>query len=540
MSNQRAEILAEIERRRFEQNVGLVGIYNYYRVFVSLALLAVFSQSVFTTQLGSFNAVWFGWTTMIYIAVTILSTLLTRVTPRGWLTNQTLSLVLILFDVIVLVFLTYCSSGVSSGLAAIILITVAAGAILLTGQRATVVAAAATIALLYEEFYLSLASPPVAYDFFQAGVFGALFFIASLSIQRLSARVRQNDIRALTQAAELADLERLNKQIIQRMRTGIVVVDQNDEVRMFNQSAKTLITSSSEDLTYLPPALSTVLSSWRKNMNFRTPPFQVDPTAPVIRVNFSAVRHDDSNGDVTIFIEDIGEIQQQAQQLKLAELGRLSASIAHEVRNPLGAISHAAQLLNESTDLAKADQRLTEIIISHCERMNGVVENVLEMSRRTTPSPTRVELETYLNEFCAHFRQAVPDALLQVKVDPKDTSVRIDADQLNQALTNLVENGIRYSAENVDEKKVTLEGGIDVGSDRPFLNVIDFGTGVAEDIVPNLFEPFETTSIKGTGLGLYISRELCEANQAQLSYYKHHLGGSCFRILFAHPDRITG
>jgi two-component system sensor histidine kinase PilS (NtrC family) len=518
----------------------LVRIYNYYRVLVGFALLATFSQGLFDTRLGELNETFFWWMCVLYTFANIVSALLVQFAPQSWFNRQYLNLTLVLFDVITLTFLMYFSGGIGSGIAALILVTVATGAILLTGRLTALVAATASIALLYEEFYLSISSNDFAYDFFQAGIFGVIYFASALSIQSLSNRIRSNDIRALTQAVELADLERLNRLIIQRMRTGIIVVDQDDHVRMCNQSARALLGISTEaELMTLPSPLLDHLTSWRKEPNFRAPPFQVHSHTPEIRANFSAVRVSESVGDVTIFLEDTGEVQQQAQQLKLAELGRLSASIAHEVRNPLGAISHAAQLLNESTELEPGDQRLTDIIVNHCRRMDGVVENVLEMAQRKTPEPVRVGLRKHLDDFVGQFKQAVPEADLTATVEPADTEIRVDPTQLSQVLTNLVQNGIRYSFENGAGHKVRLEGGLDRSSDRPFLNVIDFGPGVDIDQEGNLFQPFSTTERKGTGLGLYISRELCEANQARLTYIKHEGGGSCFRILFAHPDRIT-
>ena len=537
---QAPEILAEIERRRFDLTLGLLRIYNYYRTFVGVALIAAFSQDYFVTQLGTLAPTLFLLGCLAYTGFNLLSVLLLSVLPQRWFRGQLIALTLVTGDIIALTVLMYASGGIGSGLAPLILVTVVTGAILVTGRRATLVAATASIAVLYEEFYLFISGPDLQYDFFQAGIFGLIYFIASLGVQQLSTRLRQNDIRALTQAAELADLERLNKQIIQRMRTGIIVVDQANLVRMHNQSARALIgADGSNELTHLPLALEDTLNAWREDTRKRTPPFQVAPQLPTIRVNFSAVRTMEHDGDVTIFLEDTGEIQQQAQQLKLAELGRLSASIAHEVRNPLGAISHAAQLLDESEELNAPDRRLTDIIISHCKRMNGVVENVLEMSRRRSPQPERVALKSHLDVFTEEFVQARPDAELTVSVDPADTEVRIDPRQLDQVLTNLADNGIRYSEANERGKRVHLEGGLDVVSDRPYLNVIDEGQGVDEEVIPNLFQPFSTNTHLGTGLGLYISRELCEANQAQLSYFRHERGGSCFRILFSHPDRIT-
>ena len=540
MITHRGEIVEEIERRRIELSLGLLRIYNYYRSFVGLALLVAVNQQLFSTRLGELNQDLFWWYCLLYTAINIVSTIVFQLTPRKWFDRGHTSLGLVLFDVFSLTLLAYTSGGIASGFAPLILITVVTGAILVTGRLATFVAAAATIALLYQEFYLAFSQPEGLFDFFQAGIFGIIYFTASISVQHLSNRLRQNDIRALTQAAELADLERLNKLIIQRMRTGIIVVDSDNHVRMHNQSALALIGAKSNDgLMSLPERLAQHLAAWRVDTSVRSAPFQVGARTPEIRVNFSALRTTDPSGDVTIFLEDTGEIQQQAQQLKLAELGRLSASIAHEVRNPLGAISHAAQLLKESEELTSADKRLTEIIINHCERMNGVVENVLDMSRRHSPQPSRINLYQHLQEFVSQFKQASPEAQVEISVSPEDTEVRIDTLQFNQALTNLVENGIRYSVENSAGHRVLLEAGMDPSSDRPFLNVIDYGQGVSPELHDRLFQPFATTAVNGTGLGLYISRELVESNNAQISYSQHEEGGSCFRILFAHPGRIT-
>jgi two-component system sensor histidine kinase PilS (NtrC family) len=323
------------------------------------------------------------------------------------------------------------------------------------------------------------------------------------------------------------------------MRTGIVVVDAAGWIRMANPSARSLLgVRPDEELLTLPEVLREHLDAWRRNTELRAAPFQVGLGTPEVRVNFLPVRSDDPSADVTVFLEDTSEVQQQAQQLKLAALGRLSASIAHEIRNPLGAISHAAQLLRESQDLETGDRRLTEIIHTHCLRMNGVVENVLETSRRRPPTPVRLILARHLESFVADFQDGDADADLRLRVDPPSTEVRIDRSQLDQVLTNLVGNAARHSRDHSGKGTVYLEGGIDPRTERPYLNIVDEGCGVPDESVNKLFEPFYTTVRSGTGLGLYISRELCEANQARLTYYRHERGGACFRITFSHPDRI--
>ena len=540
MITDRAEILDEVERRRLDLNVRLLNVYNYYRVVVGLGLLATASQTLLSTRLGEYDPQAFNLLAATYALINLTSALVVQFMPQRIFRSDFPALTLVLFDILVLTMLTYYSNGVSSGLGALVLVSVAIGSILVTGRLAHLLPSIATIALLYEEFYLSLSTPALHDDYFQAGIFGALYFATALSIQAISRRVRDNDIRALTQAAELADLERVNRQIVQRMRTGIVLVGHDNHIRMANQSALALMGQIQEEgATELPEALLSHLLEWRRNTQLRITPFHIRPDTPEIRVAFSPVRSDDPDGDVTIFLEDTGEIQQQAQQLKMAALGRLSASIAHEIRNPLGAISHAAQLLSESQNLDQGDARLTDIIHGHCQRMNSVIENVLEMSRRRPPAPVKLGLSDFLEEFRRNFIESVHDAIIDIDVNPRDTEVRVDRSQLGQVLTNLVTNAIRASREAGSEPEVRMEGGVDPHTDRPFLSVIDNGPGVPEDKRARLFEPFFTTAASGTGLGLYISRELCEANQARLNYRPGSAGVSCFRITFAHPGRIT-
>jgi two-component system, NtrC family, sensor histidine kinase PilS len=535
----RAEIIEEIERRRHSLNLSLLRVYNYFRLVMGLGLLVVFLLSILRSPLGSLAPDLFLSVTLGYCAVNLTSVFVLPLVPRRYFHAERIAAVLVAVDIVVLTALMYGSGGVGSGIGLLLLVCVAAGAILGTGRIPLLLAALATIAVLYQELYISLSAPSLHDDYFQAGLLGGLFFGAAVAFAYLSRRVRENDLRALAREVEMVDLERINRQIIARMRTGIAVVDAENRVRMANRSARALLgCQADEALVELPRVLAQHLDAWRNHPERRAAPLQVAPDTPEIRVNFSAVRADQPHADVTVFIEDTAELQQQAQQLKLAALGRLSASIAHEIRNPLGAISHAAQLLCESEQLGPGDRRLTEIIHNHGQRMNRVVENVLETSRRRPPTPVRLQLAEQLTRFAEVFRDAVPDAEIEIAVEPADAEVRMDKSQLEQVLTNLVGNAIRHSREHSGRAFARLEGGVDPRTDRPYLNIIDHGCGVAEKDVAHLFDPFFTTAPTGTGLGLYISRELCEANQARLTYYRHPADGACFRIAFSHPDRI--
>jgi len=539
MRPQHAAILNEIERRRSRLNLTLLRVYHGYCVAVAAILLTVFHQTVTDTRLGSLHPDLFLRLCTAWGLIN-LALLLTLPWFRRLLRHyQGLVLGLVIWDILVVSTLLYASGGVGSGLGTMILVTVATSAILVTSRAAHLVPAVATLLLLYEEFYLALATPEVHGDYFQAGVLGTLYFATALVIRFLSGRIRDKDIRALTQAAELAHLERLNRQIILRMRTGIAVVDADAQVSMVNDSARVLLGVSADAMPdHLPEPVASHLRDWRSDIELRPRPFQVTPETAEIRISFSPVRAGDPAGDVIMYLEDTAELQQQALQLKLASLGQLSASIAHEIRNPLSAISHAAQLLRESPELAAGDLRLTEIIHNHCQRMNGVIENVLATSRRQPPNPVRLPLAEQLAKLATAFCETAPDAEIEIAIEPPGMEVRMDRSQLDQVLTNLLSNAIRHSQTRTGRYWVRLEAGVDPHSERPYLNVIDAGAGVDPARQNRLFEPFFSTEQGGTGLGLYLSRELCEANQARLSYRPHPGGGACFRISFAHPDRV--
>ena len=255
-------------------------------------------------------------------------------------------------------------------------------------------------------------------------------------------------------------------------------------------------------------------------------------------VTLSKIRTSGAQQDSLLFFEDSTEIQRKAQQLKLAALGRLSASIAHEIRNPLGAISHAAQLLSESQDLDSGDKRLSDIIQNHCVRMNSVIENVLQMSRRKTAELKKIDLNDFLKDFVEEFSVGYSEhCQIDVTNYPGTINVDFDPIHLSQVLGNLCQNGLRYSAKKTGSHKVSIVVGIEGLSGVAYLTVIDFGAGVPNDLVGNLFEPFYTTETSGTGLGLYLSKELCEANNAKLSYSNSDVRGSCFHITFFPSSR---
>ena len=228
----------------------------------------------------------------------------------------------------------------------------------------------------------------------------------------------------------------------------------------------------------------------------------------------------------------------RVQQSKLASLGRLSASIAHEIRNPVGAMSHAAQLLAESEALSEDDVRLTEIIQTHSGRVSHIIDNVLQLSRRDSSRPERLVLGEWLRDFAEEFVETLELQEDEFTIDgvPQDLEVRMDRSHLRQVLWNICDNAVKFTSET-GGILVEMHGGQMQGEKRPFVEVVDFGSGVDQATADKIFEPFFTARSGGTGLGLYISRELCELNRATLVYLDRPGGGSIFRIVFSDPKR---
>jgi len=275
-----------------------------------------------------------------------------------------------------------------------------------------------------------------------------------------------------------------------------------------------------------------MLMRWKQDHNRDCPPFRITPHGPEIKPRFNALE-ESAGGMVLIFLEDHSRLLYQTQQIKLASLGRLTASIAHEIRNPLGALSHASQLFDESPGLSKADRRLIEIIQTNSERVNQVIESVLQLSRRDPGRPRAIPLTAWLRDFIHEQaqEQSLPEGTFSLQVEPEEINIVADRGQLRQIITNLCHNA-REHASGEPPLRIRIIGGKVTKFDDPVIDIIDNGPGIPREAARQIFEPFYTTHSKGTGLGLYIAKELSEANRIELEYLPGPSGGSCFRLHF--------
>ncbi len=527
------------------KNVSLV--YNTYRVVLPIVLLLTYLSNSGPAVLGIMGPRVFVITCAVYALMGVAVVVLTNLMNRLFL-DRRFQIATLTFDVLVLGWLTYLSGGVVSGLALLLIANVASASMLTQGRIGTFIAAVATLSVIFSELYLALTVSEFSSQFIQSGILGIILFATALYIQAVSRRALDAALLAEEQATSIVDLEKLNNEIIQRMRTGIVVVSPDNKIVTLNNAAKSLLgpileTESEENRSgyLLPGQLEEQIRRWRTNPLMQGDLIKVPGPDVSLQANF-AYLDQDSASDILVFIENQSRIMQRIRQTKLASLGRLTANIAHEIRNPLGAISHAGQILQEAEHLNSEEHRLLEIILTQSERMNRIIQEVLDVSRHKDLAPNLVELDSWLLKFIQQYRESNAGCdEIDFQYQGKRIQVRIITSQLERVLTNLFDNGLRYSrkANGVATLRVTagLKRGAG-GRKQPFISVIDKGPGLDEDAESRLFEPFHTTETSGTGLGLYISKELCEANQATLDYSITDDGTSCFTVNFSnsHPS----
>jgi two-component system, NtrC family, sensor histidine kinase PilS len=235
-----------------------------------------------------------------------------------------------------------------------------------------------------------------------------------------------------------------------------------------------------------------------------------------------------------IILEDITLYNQRLQQSKLASLGQLTASIAHEIRNPLGAISHAGQLLSEIPYLSAQDKRLTEIIQTHSHRVNRIIEDILKLSKRSNSTREKIQLKSWLENYLLNFNleHSISSETFQLSYEVDSVCAFMDSNHLKQIMDNLCLNALKYGKPELGPIHIKLR----IIQQDVCIEIIDKGPGISQEDLRHLFEPFFTTSASGTGLGLYISKELAELNQAKLGYHLTEDNRSCFRLCLLNAE----
>lgn len=514
-----------------------LGLFNLYRLLLSSLFLAWAVGEDPPLPLGEYNHALFFALSTFYFTFSLICGF--AAFGREQPLERQLH-VQVLVDILVITLIMHTSGGVGSGLGILLIVTVAGGSILSTGRSAVFFAAIATLVVLTELSYSHLISFQGERSYTQAGLLGVTFFGTALLAHALARRTRESEALAAQRGIDLANMAQLTEYVIGRMQTGILVLDNLNVIRSMNESAGHLLgtaqSTKGQTLDSLFPDLKDQLHAWQQDPTLEPRIFRPSTLSANIMPRFAHLGTEESAGTL-IFLEDTSRIAQQAQHLKLASLGRLTASIAHEIRNPLAGINHAGQLLGESDKLDNANHRLTQIIVEQSQRINRIIENIMQLSRRDRSQLNDFQLQPWLEKFVSEFTQSynIDAGEILVEHAVQDMVVRMDPSQLHQVAWNLCQNGLRYTRQD-HPLKLKLCTGILLDAGAPFLDVIDFGPGISAELAQHIFEPFFTTDASGTGLGLYISRELCECNQARLSYISR-VDGSCFRIIFADPRR---
>lgn len=517
-------------------------LLNVSRFFVALVLLVIFYLVRDPRVVGEFEPGLAGMALVALLAISTVNQMLLARRFSGILFQVYLQHGV---DLVALILLLHASGGVASGLGGLLVVSTGTLALLVPLDRALLLAAMTTFALLGEQTLSFLRGFTSNGDFAATGILAAVVFIITAVVQVLRDRMVATEALAEQRGVDLQNLVELNDYIIQHLRESIVVVDSDNRIRLLNESAAKLLGSAEDsrgtELKTLAPQLATRLARWRAGVDLGSDTTLVldsDQSATTLHPQFARLGNERDEG-VVIFLEDSSLILDRVQQTKLAALGRLSASIAHEIRNPLGALSHAGQLLEESENLGPDDRRLTDIIKVNSQRVSHIVDSVLTLSRRDRTKPEQIQLRLWAQDFTEEFckTQELYEGALVVRDDSIDIDIEMDRTHLHQVLWNLCENAVKYASATAGAIAVEIQCGIMDNSNRAYIDVIDSGPGIDAELVDQIFEPFYTAQPGGTGLGLYISRELCERNGANLRYYPRHSGGSVFRIIFADPKR---
>jgi two-component system sensor histidine kinase PilS (NtrC family) len=511
----------------------LLRVFLVYRLILASLFILLFYSQVGSTLLSIHYGDLFTFSSQSYLTLSVISAIciiwkLTRYTIQAQL--------LIITDIIILTLIMHAYGGISSGIGVLLAVSIASAGLLVGGRCAMFFAALASLAVIAEQFYAEYISGfelgPYAY--IHAGMLGASFFTISLLSFVLAKRSEQMLQLANQQEQVISNLEELNQYIIQHLQSGIIITNQQQVIQLGNEAALRLTNLNSLPLRLgdISEQLAEAFQTWLHDNEQTFLLLHIGQSDVQVRFMPLPTRY---KVFYMIIIEDSLLYNQRLQQGKLASLGRLTASIAHEIRNPLSAINHAGQLLSENADLPPEDLRLTHIIQTNTARVNHIIEDILQLSRRKDSRRQKLELNVWLDNYLKNFiteHKITPPHAFVLSHPAEPLFVYIDPYHLKQIMDNLCQNALKYGRS--DAGAITLQ--ILLVQQAPCIDVIDNGNGISRENMCHLFEPFFTTSVSGTGLGLYISKELAELNQAKLIYYVTAENKCCFRLCLFNAD----
>lgn len=510
---------------------------NLYRCFIAVLFAGLLFTPILADAISTEARQWGQVITWAFIFFAPVQLYLGRTRTGALLFRSSVGFA---FDIVGTMLMMTALGGLESGMGTLLVGSTAVGGVVFQLRVGLSVAGLAAMVLLWQTMARVIEGTEAFASLAPAGSLGATYFVTALLGHYLARRSRESQQLAVQQSMDLAQLSRLNQLVVARMRTGIVIADHQEGCRVMNDAAWYLMgmpPSRVGELVELAPEVLDNLRHWQQTGRHRNESLTLANGVPAVVPRFARLSaHDHS--ETLIFLEDSSIVSRRAQELTLSSLGRLSATIAHEIRNPLAAISHSGQLLAESTDLVSGDRRLTDIILRHCRRMNDIIENVLQLARQESPKPETVLLGDWLEIFAFELRRdhEIGENTVEVRTDDMELTALVDPSQLQQVLWNLCQNAFRYGHPADQPAQVILTTRSSDALLSPVIEVSDNGPGVPADQQAKIFEPFFTTASDGTGLGLYLCQQICASNQAILEYCPGPDGrGSVFKISLQRP-----
>jgi two-component system sensor histidine kinase PilS (NtrC family) len=417
-------------------------------------------------------------------------------------------------------------------------------------------AAAVTLLLLIDAWLTALQLPEYAPRFVQAGLTGGGYFAVALLANQLAARLSREEQSARTSQSAARTQAHVNELVIETLNDGVLVVGTDCVVHAANPAARVMLAWQAKE----PPASIALASrpGWKPLVAVAQRTFSANAgqTAELVlelapgerlhvrvRTGLTPPQEQYSDALCVMFLQDLREAEARLRTEKLAAMGRMSAAVAHEIRNPLAAIAQANALLEE--DLAEPAQRqLSALVRKNTQRLSQIVEEILNLARvqNEVPGPTWIELDPGVHSLAGEWQRHV-EARERVRVMPGAAGawVAFDNEHLRRVLVNLLDNALRYAS--------TVPAAIVVATERAEeqarLRVWSDGAPLDTSVQRHLFEPFFSSESRSSGLGLYICRELCERHGATIGYERRTLAangpeGNEFFVSFAAAEtRLT-
>ncbi len=427
---------------------------------------------------------------------------------------------------------------------ALLVLPVLMAGVLTPRRVALATAAIVTLALLGVAWFTSGRGGDSAQQMTQAALAGSGFFVITVLAGELAGRLAREELTARGSMEMARQQAQLNRLVIEEMQDGVLVVDRRGRVRAANPAARRLLAPNG--LSRPAPFQLRGVEAWDALVKTverafgeaawpeagRDVVLKFDPDGATsgrasdvqrtlrVRVRFTRKREPQASEEYCVlFLEDVRNMQARSRQEKLAAMGRVSAGIAHEIRNPLAAISQANALLSEdATD--PAQRKLMRMVTENVERLKRIVDDVMEVAPGVVQEVGVIDATAQVAAVCGEWARATgvnagANGQLRVDLPPEPLGVLFDAEHLRRVLVNLLDNALRYASKSPGAIHLRLDSRHEA---QAFLSIASDGAPIPPDVEPYLFEPFFSTRSRGTGLGLYICRELCERYGASIDY----------------------